>query len=346
MALFSDNITSITQDKIVPKLVDTVINASPLTMKILGNQDRFRGTTMGIPIKYQKSDAGLSFDGLEKFSHIKQETRVKMYFEPTGYEKSVTISGIEADINAGDEKVLDLIKTECASTAQDMVDEITDQFFTLQTGKAFLSLDDACDDGTNATSYGNLLRATYAGLAGNYTASSGAVTVAKWGTQVDACTHGPHKPNLIVTTASVFRTFEALATPTHNLNTTGYPQLTRNGLAPGVQGLGGQQGFSYLAFRGIPVVIDENCPSGKAYFLNLDRIKFYGLPSTVPGYSDVKFSSGDIDSAQGDLPTSIGFKWSGFKVPDDQYGMVGNILLVGNLISDNPRTLGILTGVT
>jgi hypothetical protein len=110
--------------------------------------------------------------------------------------------------------------------------------------------------------------------------------------------------------------------------------------------LGGQQGFGYLAFRGIPVVVDENCPSGYAYFLNLDRIKFYGLPATMPGYSNVNFNSGDIDSAQGDLPNSIGFKWSGFKVPVNQYGMVGHILLVGNLISDNPRTLGMLTSVT
>jgi hypothetical protein len=346
MALFSDNITSITQDKIVPKVIDTVINASPLTLKILGNQERFRGTTMGIPLKYQKSDAGLAFDGLEEFAHDKQETRVKMYFEPTGYEKHVAISGIEADINAGDEKVLDLVKTECASTAQDMVDEITDQFYAFQSGKNFLGLNDACDDGTTATTYGNLARSTYTGLAGNLTSSSGAVTVAKWGAQVDACTHGSHRPNLIVTTASIFRTFEALATPTHNLNTTGYPQVTRTGIAPGVQALGGQQGFGYLAFRGIPVVVDENCPSGYAYFLNLDRIKFYGLPATMPGYSNVNFNSGDIDSAQGDLPNSIGFKWSGFKVPVNQYGMVGHILLVGNLISDNPRTLGMLTSVT
>jgi hypothetical protein len=320
MALFTDNITSITQDKIIPKVIDTVINASPLTMKILGNTEKFRGVTMGFPIKYQKTDAGTAFKGLEEFDHDKQETRIKMYFEPTGYEKHVAISGIEADINAGDEKVVDLIKTECAGAAQDMVDELTAIFYTYSSGDNFLGID--------------------------LTASSGAVTVAKWGTMVDSCTHGSHKPNLIVTTASVFRTFEALATPTHNLNTSGYPQLTRNGIAPGVQALGGQQGFGYLAFRGIPVVVDENCPSGHAFFLNLDRIKFYGVSSTVPGYSNVNFNSGDIDSAQGDLPNSLGFKWSGFKVPDNQYGMVGHIVLVGNLISDNPRCLGQLTSVT
>jgi hypothetical protein len=346
MALFSDNITSITQDKIIPKVVDIVVNASPLTMKILGNQEKFRGTTMGIPIKYQKSDAGSSFKGLEEFAHDKQETRVKMYFEPTGFQKHIAISGIEADINAGDEKILDLVKTECASTAQDMVEEISNQFYTYQSGDAFLGLDDACDDGNTTTTYGNLARATYTGLCGNLTTSSGATTVAKWRTIYNSCTHGADKPDLIITTASIFNTYEALHTPVINSATTGYPQLTRNGIAPGVQALGGQQGFGYLAFKGQPVVVDENCPSGKTYFLNTKRIKFYGLPSTMPGYSNVNFNSGDIDSAQGDLPSSLGFKWSGFKVPVNQYGMVGHILLVGNLISDNPRTLGLLTSAT
>jgi len=341
---FSDNITSITQDKIIPKVVDTVLNASPLTLRILGNQKSWQGVTLGIPIKYAQNDQGMFFDGLDKFNTAKVETRIKMYFSPTACNMPIVISGMERDINAGQEKVLDLIKLECASSAQDMVDNISDAFYGLQSGKSFLGLRDICDDGTSITTYGGLARATYTGLAGNITTSSGATTVAKWATMFDKCTKGADQPDYIITTASIFRTYEALCTPVFNVSTNGYAQFTRTGVATSTAALGGQQGFNALYFRGKPVVIDEKCPSGYTYFLSDKHLAFYGIKSTK--YTSIGFSSSDIESSQGDLPKTTGFAWSGLQMPIDQYGEVGQIVLMGDLISDSPRHLGLLSGAT
>jgi hypothetical protein len=46
------------------------------------------------------------------------------------------------------------------------------------------------------------------------------------------------------------------------------------------------------------------------------------------------------------VPVTTGFNWSGFIKPIDQYGKVGHIILLGNLISDDPRHQGVMITIT
>ncbi len=78
--------------------------------------------------------------------------------------------------------------------------------------------------------------------------------------------------------------------------------------------------------------------------LNTKKIAFYGLPSTMPGYKPVKFTAGSMDSVY-NIPVTTGFSFSGFQMPIDQYGRVGHTILMGELLSDNPRLNSLMTGV-
>ena len=131
----------------------------------------------------------------------------------------------------------------------------------------------------------------------------------------------------------------------------GYPSFVgagRNGLpnivAPGTD-LKGAQGFSAIYYNGKPFVADEAAPTGYLFYLNTRNVAFYGVKTTDPDYKTVQFDSGALDSVYS-VPVTTGFSFSGFNKPIDQYGKVGHIILVGNLICNNPRNQSMMSGVT
>ena len=358
MADFSTNTTTNTSamEYLVGKTVDTVLEYSPATLFFLGNQKKWRGTQMRVPIKYAKNTQGLWFDGLQKFSTTDTTNFVNMTFNPTGRSINVVVPQMEVDVNET-AKVIDIIARKTASAAQDMAEDVANSFHTLQAGIAFNSLIDACDDGSiGAGSYGGLSRTDYSTLAGNYSAAGGNLTLTILGSAFNSATHGKDSPNLILTTKAIFNYYEKLLTPTVSTQVgstavMGYASFvgaTANGLpnitAPGSK-LSGYQGFNAIYYRGVPVVADEATPSGYLYMLNTRNIAFYGVKSTDPDYQAVKFTSDAMDSVY-NIPVTTGFSFSGFNKPIDQYGKVGHIILMGNLICDNPRNQAIVITIT
>ena len=292
----------------------------------------------------------MNFVGLEKFNTDVTTNRTYMSFNPVGKEQPVVVPGLEQDINAS-KPVINLLKSKAEEASIDAADDIADQFYTLQASNNFLSLLDIADDGTNASTYGGLARATYTGIQGNYTASVGTLTRATMGTMYNSCEHGKESPDLMTVPKAVWNYVESLLTPSIRTSITkvgleGYAQWTRTGIVPSRAGLVGETGFNAIFFRGTPVVADEKAPSGTILYLNTKHIAFYGLPTTVEGYKPFSWTSETIDGVYSQVPKTFGWSFSGFKVPFDQYGMAGHILLNGNLICDNPRLTGQLTGIT
>ena len=350
------NTSTSTLEHLVAKTVDTVLNYSPSTLFFLGNQKTWRGTQMRFPVKWAKNSEGMSFDGLEKFSTTKADNFIYGYFSPTGREIPSVISQIEQDVNASNPTV-NLEARQLASDAQDMASDISSLFWTLQSGKNFLSILDGVDDGTlGATTWGSLSRTTYSGLQGNYTNVAGNITLDTLRSAYNEAVHGPNAPNIIFTTKAVWAYYEKLLTPTVSTQISstalaGYPMFTgasRAGLpnivAPGTN-LKGTQGFSAIYYSGIPVLADESVPTGYMAMLNTKDWGFYGLKSTAPGYKGVQFTSDSIDGVY-NVPVTTGFSFSDYTMPVDQYGKVGHIILMGNLICSNPRNNSILIGIT
>ena len=340
-----------TQYNIVGKIIDIVTEQSPFMIYILSNQKKWEGMSNRFPVKYQHSTNGTNFTGLEKFNTDVTNNWVYMKFSPVGKEQPVAIAGLDLDINAT-KPVISLMRGKLEEAAIDMADVVAGQFYTIQSGKAFLSLLDVADDGTNVSEYGGLSRSTYTGIQGNYTASVGTLSRSIIATMDSACTHGFETPDLILTPSTVWNYVEtivaaSLQTSVDKLYLNGYPQWTRTGIVPSRAGLKGETGFNAIYYRGKPFVVDAKAPAGTMLFVNTKHIAFYGLPTTVEGYKPFKWG-GDVieDVYDKDLPKVHGWAFSGFKVPQDQYGISGHVLLNGNLIADNPRLFGQLTGIT
>ena len=357
---FTDNpgltITAATE-YLVGKTVDTILNYSPVTLFFLANQKPWRGVAMRIPVKYQSNSKGVSFNGLDKFSTEVSSNFINMSFDPTGREIPVVVPQMDVDV-AESNRSINIVARQLASDAQDMDSDIATRFWTLQTGKHFLSILDGVDDGDlGATTYGGLTRATYSSLNGTVTTSVGNLTLANMGTAFNAAVHGSEKPNLMVADKTAWNYYEALLTPTLSTQVTqntllGYSMFTGaapngfpNIVAPG-SNLKGAQGFSAISYRGAWVVADENITAGYLAYLNTNAWAFYGLPSKDERAKPIRFNSDTIEHGVYNIPVTNGFSWLDFQRPLDQYGKVGHIILMGNLICRNPRLNSLQTGIT
>lgn len=347
MSALGTRVTTTTQDKLLPKVVDTILNSNVFATRMLTKAGSYVGERMKFPVKYVKNTTGTSFAGFDTFSTSATNNRVNLEFVPKFYQMSVALPLDELSANDTDAKVLDLAKLEMASTAQDMADDIGTLFYSDGTGngsKDFLGLEAIVDDGTNAGTFGTLARSTYTTLKSTVTASSGTLSLAKMSTLYNAASSGSQTPSLGLCSEAIFSYYEQLLQPQERVVKTVSQFSTQGNMGKAGTGLTGGTGFTGLYFKGFPILADEKSTSGVLYFINEDFLDFYALPmaKTTP----IKYRSQDIDGNDYSSVTGLGFSWSDWVVPTNSASIVGHIYLGGELISANPKRHAKLTGIT
>ena len=347
MAALGTRVTTTTQDKLLPKVVDTILNSNVLATRILSKASRYSGERMKFPVKYSKNTTGTSFSGFDTFSTSATDNRVNAEFVPKFYQMSVALPLDELSANATEEKVINLAKLELASTAQDMADDIGTLFYGDGTGngsKDFLGLEAIVDDGTNAGTYGTLSRTTYTTLNSTVTASSGTISLSKMSTLYNAASSGAQTPTIGFTTEAIFALYEQLLQPQERIaKTVGMMKDSGlRGLNSGTGNIGGT-GFTGLFYKGFPILADEKSTSGILYFVNEDFLDFYALP--VARTTPIKYRSQDIEGNDYSEVQGLGFSWSDWVIPTNSASIVGHIYLGGEFISQNPKRHAKLTGI-
>lgn len=354
MAIFSSAVTTITREKIVPKVFDTVSKGSPFLLATLRNAvDWKSGYTYQNIFKYRTSTNGGATGLTDKLNTNRENVRVKGSFDPKMVTFPVVIGSVEEVLNMGDERVLPLVETEFDSQAQSLTQSMADQLYNgTGAGNDMDSIDSAADDGTNYASYAGLSRTTYPSLKGYYLASAGSLTLNKMATAYDAVEIGTDSPTGIFTTKSLWSVYESLLAPTvrAGYQVSGYPAMNNVGEVSKTPGMGGQQGFAALWYRGTPVMKDEQCPSGRMYFTNNNYFSFKGVDmSAAEGFETLNFKNSNAGvpaGVPGRVPSTKGFNFRIFMNPVDQFAKVGHLAYVGNFTSENPRLQGQMRGLT
>jgi len=119
---------------------------------------------------------------------------------------------------------------------------------------------------------------------------------------------GQENPQFCVTDRAVFEGYEGLLTSNE--------RYVREGKGDkGVSGFTGPQ----LMFKDIPIAYDNDCTAGYAYILNRRNLK---------------------------LVWARWMKMFDAVNPTNQFIEVPKVLTIANLVSDNPRRLGVVTGIT
>ncbi len=313
-------VTSITREKVIPKIVDQIGKDQPLFGRFINKTKIWDGgTSLEQPVKYRHNSQGGSYKGLEVLDSGQETTRTRATMQVKQKYQPIVVSNIDIATNGGEARIASLLETEMSEAKESLKDKFCTSLFgdgTADGGKDITGLKAMIDDGTNVDVYAGITRTSYTWWKGNYTAVGGALTLAGIATMYDSCTHGQKTPTIIVTTRDINSDYEALlqAQVRFTGDTSGYHKAD-----------GGLRG---LAFRGTLILVDEYCPSGEMYFINENFIDLYHM----------KHPKHPTDSR--------GFTVTPMREPVNQDGQVGFIFFYGQFLNIQPRLSGRLVTIS
>ena len=337
---YNNQVDTLTLEYIAPRVVDTVLRGNAFTTKVLGKTKEFRAATIDFPIKYRTGTATQSFSGFDALPTSFTDTRILMKFNPRFNSANVALAVTDIAANNTAAKVLDLTEVEMMSRAQDLADSIGTQLYADGTGNAnkdFIGLANIVDD---TSSIGGLSRSTYSTLQSTVTAaSSNLLSLYKMRVLSNAISDGGTVPNEAYTDYATWALYEQLLQPQEKIN-------KEVNLAPNFKGY---TGFDALQFAGLPVLPDRKATAGVLFFLNTNFIDFHGLKTlSADGMTGkpVKVGGKLFAGNQYDEASNLGFFWTGWIKATTQLAYNSFIVVGGNLVTDNPRRHGKLTGIT
>jgi hypothetical protein len=147
-------------------------------------------------------------------------------------------------------------------------------------------------------------------ITGSNTGTANNNLLAAFTNSYNSCSNGigEQNPTFGVTTQTVFEAFESLTPTIERLNRESVDDKL-------VRGFKGQN----VMFKDIPLGYDPFCPSATAYILNNRNLKFVYM-QWMKGEAAVR--------------------------PADAFYDVFKVLTIGNLVTDNPRRLGVVTTIS
>lgn len=361
MAFFTDqNVNAMTQEGFLPAVFDQVIASTALSLRILSNGKTWKGRQMVTPYKILNSNQAQSFSGLDTFTAAELQTKQRGLWDLRAARQPVAIAGLDIIANDFPEtQVVDMVKEALEETQTELIDFIAGLMYGYGTGngnKDFIGIGAMVDDGTNVSTIGGLSRSTYPVLKGTYTTSGGTLSLSQMATLYTAVSSGSNMstPTMAPTNPTVFDLYEQLLTPTvrNSYSETGkYSLSVMPTMAGGMsrEGLMGHTGFVAISYKGLPLTRDYKAPSGNLYMINEETIEWRGAKAVkATNYESVPFSPTSLIGvyAEAPLKSISGFNWSTFRAPINQFGVVADILIAGNLLAKRPNRNGLLYAIT
>lgn len=336
------NVSTTTNQYLAPFWVDQILRDNYFFGKIMQKTKKWDGSQMLFPIKYQKGIASVAFNGYDLLPISQQPVSVNMTFYPTFIATNVSLAGSDMSVNATPMQTLKLLSVTMESRKQDASDDVGNFLQgdgTSFGGKAPNGLANTIDNGTVASTYGGLARATYTGLNATVTASGGTISLVKVRTLWNTISDGPVIPDFIVTDYTTWGYFEQLQTP-YQRNNQDYRPADRT--------VSQTSGYTEQRWDGMIISRDKKITTGYFYMLNLEQtLDWYALKwwegervtakaKDIQGnvYEDKLYAPGDA------------FTWTGMIRAYNQGAVNGFMILGGQLICKAPFRNGVLTGIT
>lgn len=169
--------------------------------------------------------------------------------------------------NTGKEQIVDLLDAKIMQAKLTIQDSLNSALYTgtgAETRPQIVGLQTVVSTGA----LGGINGTTYADWRAYTEATGGALTIAYMKTARNTINQGKggSPVSIIVTTQTLFEKYESLLTPTYQMD-----PLVRSKEAERL----GDVGFTALSYAGVPIVFDQDCPSGEMYFLNTKNLKLY-----------------------------------------------------------------------
>jgi|3_EtaG_2_1085321.scaffolds.fasta_scaffold02886_5 hypothetical protein len=281
-----DNLSALTRDLYVPKLVDNIYDSNIVTHRMLRKSAPFSGGKKVLqPVEYAKpAEKGFMSSDSATLTVGDTAMYADAAFDWVQAYATIRITGKEEALNSGSEQVIDMIEAKMKSAEKALKDLFGSQLYSDNDGSSvtgsnastdgFIGLqhiiaDDRTLGGINSTTEtwwdaGSVVDAGTSVTFANLTDSTNAAYIQTlMRNQFGALSIDNDKPTLIVVSQVVFDAYEATLVDQKRFG------ASDKSLA--------DAGFSNLLYRGTPVVVDsalESEYSGGAIMLNENYIGF------------------------------------------------------------------------
>lgn len=355
--VFTDRVKEITYNDILPSIVDFVNNSNIFTARVTSQPKNWKGVIVSQPITIANSTTGGSFDGLDTFDTSATNNTRSLTWYVKAYEQSVVVPGIEKAVNGNSEKqVLSLVATRMDEAKNSLADSFGDLLYGYGIGKDIEGLGLIVDNGTATSSYSGINRADLPAVNADVTAASGGNLtldlVSAEFDNVSAAGSGQEAPTIALTTKAIWSMFEKILNSKLSVSyqattVTGYNRVsgkTPVGTSVPATALKGALGVDAISYRGKPVVADDKAPAGTFFWLNENYIEFRRLLS--PDLKSVGSRNEVTEGVYKDIEMPSFLQLRDFMSPVNQFGEIGALIVLGNLICRSPRRQGKITGIT
>lgn len=283
-------------------------------IKIVGGGRQFTH-----PVLHKQND---SFAAISKLGTIPtniQDDITRAVYDIKVVAGSIVLSQVEQAMNAGDkEKLIDYVEEKKMSAEVAMSEVLGDQLFntavtasgsdnfdsipylinTVPTAQTDVGGIDS--SASSQTFWRNYVHATAVTAFGTSQAGINAMDLV-----LNNSTYGRQGPKIIITTKAVYTLYNLALTA--NVR---YSKLED-----------GDAGFKNLLYATLPVMFDDNCPTGRMYFIDTDSLKLQVL-------------------SQGNMVMSA------FEQAHNQLVSIALMSLMGNLTCGSRRTQGVIASIT
>ena len=270
------------------------------------------------PVYYQKNNTFAAIDKNGTIPTDLQDPLTRAKYDIKTLAGSITYNLVEDAMNAGNkEKLIDYVEALKMDAETSMTELMGDQMYTADSAVGSVNFDSiprfiSTAPSVQTTDPGNIASDdTTNTYWHNYT---DATTVSAFGTSVgllamdnaiNGSTYGRQGPTFIITTKAVYSLFNASL------------QANQRFTDPDRAAAG----FKNLLYTTLPVMFDDNCPTGRMYFIDANALRLQVL-------------------AQGNM------KMSSFQEAYSQLQARALLFILGNLTCGSRRTQGVINSIT
>lgn len=123
MALSYDQISAITQVKIMPKLVDNIFKQIPLLSRMKKKETPIDGGTMvQVPLEYAQNGAGGAYSGADTLNNSDNDVITAASFDWKQYYQSIVINRRDELKNSGDAAILKFVTSKVKNAEKSLRD--------------------------------------------------------------------------------------------------------------------------------------------------------------------------------------------------------------------------------
>ncbi len=262
MPLTYDQISAITQKKIIPKMVDNIFDSNPLLQRA---KKKFYekvdgGTSILQPLNYAQISAGGWYSGADTLSTTDNDVFTSAEYQWKQIYKNITVSRLDELKNSGDSAILKFVKQKVQIAEKSIEDDMGTALYNAGTDAKAIGGLRLILSASNTV--GGIAQGTYSWWQAQVDSSTTTLTIAAMQSRDNAASIGNDGPSVVLTTRSLYNSYYGLLQPQQRF----MDSETAKG------------GFTSLMFNGKPVIVDSHCPASHMLLLNEKYLHLYYHP--------------------------------------------------------------------